>query len=231
MKTKILSGFTDVTLDDDSQFAEGRKDFFAHVMQSLQKLDDGDDMSIGMASFIIGREIEGTGGYFTDRAYLSRIVLPEGTATYDPDRKTIRFKDDEAFTVFIHEASHLLHVSVDRGVYMSPAFKDRPALSGFAGGKVDPNETKYAEYEAGYRSLYYNQIYEMFPDNSAILKLNVANMTHYMEPRDKDELRRRYKELTTDEERKKFKEELTERMNAWEAGVTKWSQLADFKMG
>mgnify|MGYP003469008660 FL=1 len=89
----------------------GQCQFFTHVMEKL------DEQQFGV--FVIGKKLEGAGGYFIEKNLVTRIVLPEGTATYDEVNNTISFPSDKEFTIFVHEASHFLHLVVDKGHYMA----------------------------------------------------------------------------------------------------------------
>lgn len=225
MSIVIESAFETVKLHDDSPYAEGRKMFFDFIMHNMQEVDNE-----GLACFIIGKKIEGVGGYFTGADYVNRIVLPEGIATYDPKTKEVTFKDDEQFGIFVHESSHFMHLVVDKGKFISPSFEHlKPMALAATNGHARSN-TKYLEYEAGYRSLYYNEIYEMYPDNEVIMELNLMNMTNYMHIKSDDNFIEEYKKLKTEEERmeflKKRKDEVKEKLKS----ITKWSQIDKFEL-
>lgn len=225
MSIVIDSAFETVKLNDNSAYADGRKMFFSYIMSKLQEVDD-----VGLACFIIGRKLAGAGGYFTGADEVNRIVLPEGSATYDPKTKELTFKDDDEFTIFIHEASHFMHLVVDKGEFISPSFKHlKPMEHAASNGHLKSN-TKYLEYEAGYRSLYFNEIYEMFEDNSQILRMNLMNMMHYMKVKSSDEFIEEYKKLTDEAAKKEFlqkrKGEIDEKLKS----ITKWSQIDSFEL-
>lgn len=225
MSIVIDSAFETVKLNDNSAYADGRKMFFSYIMSKLQEVDD-----VGLACFIIGRKLAGAGGYFTGADEVNRIVLPEGSATYDPKTKELTFKDDDEFTIFIHEASHFMHLVVDKGEFISPSFKHlKPMAYAASNGHLRSN-TKYLEYEAGYRSLYFNEIYEMFEDNSQILRMNLMNMMHYMKVKSSEEFIEEYKKLTDDAAKKEFlqkrKDEIDEKLKS----ITKWSQIDSFEL-
>ena len=149
----------------------GQCQFFTHVMEKL------DEQQFGV--FVIGKKLEGAGGYFTEKNLVTRIVLPEGTATYDEVNNTISFPSDKEFAIFVHEASHFLHMIVDKGHYMAKPLRGMEDISINSKDFLDMKYRKYIEYEAGWRSLVYNQRYNM-DIGEAILKVNLTNMSNYL---------------------------------------------------
>ena len=130
MSTQIVSGFTEVTLKDTSKFAEGRQDYFKYIMGKLEDVDTEPEIyGFAGTALIIGRKLENAGGYFTGTDSIARIVLPEGTATYDETTKELQFADDYQFGVFVHESSHFLHLVCDKGKFMSPEFEKLEPMS------------------------------------------------------------------------------------------------------
>lgn len=225
MAIVIDSGFRDIKLNDTSKYAEGRKEFFAGVMEELKRADDE-----FMACFIIGRKIEGVGGYFTGSDYVARIVLPEGTADYDENTKTLTFKDDEQFAIFVHEASHFRHLITDRGAFKSPSFEKLEPFACAGFGKHLPSNTKYLEYEAGWRSLYYNEVYKMGP-KKLFFDLNLKNMLIYVDfvGEGMDELRKELKACKNQDEVKSVLKRCQKEINKVQKSVKKWSDLDKFK--
>lgn len=149
----------------------GQCQFFTHVMEKL------DEQQFGV--FVIGKKVEGAGGYFTEKNLVTRIVLPEGTATYDEVNNTISFPSDKNFAIFVHEASHFLHMVVDKGHYMAKPLRGMEDISINSKDFLDMKYRKYIEYEAGWRSLVYNQRYNM-DIADVILKVNLTNMSNYL---------------------------------------------------
>lgn len=225
MSIVIDSAFETVKLNDTSAYADGRKMFFAYIMSKLQEVDD-----VGLACFIIGRKLKGAGGYFTGADEVNRIVLPEGSATYDPKTKEVTFKNDDEFTIFIHEASHFMHLVCDNGKFISPSFQHLKPMEHARNSGHHRSNTKYLEYEAGYRSLYFNEVYEMFEDNSQIMRMNLMNMMHYMSVKTEDSFIEEYKKLKTDEEKKDFMQKRKDEIDAKLATITKWSQIDSFEL-
>lgn len=225
MSIVIDTAFETVKLNDNSKYAEGRKLFFNYIMSKLQEVDD-----VGLACFIIGRKLEGAGGYFTAADEVARIVLPEGSATYNPKTKELTFKDDDEFTIFIHEASHFLHLVCDKGKFISPSFEHLKPMEHAASNGHHRSNTKYLEYEAGYRSLYYNGMYDMFEDNSQIMRMNLMNMMHYMRVNTDDSFIEEYKKLETDEAKKEFMEKRKAEIDEHLKTITKWSQIDSFEI-
>jgi hypothetical protein len=184
----ISSDFQSWTLDDPNQ---GRQEFFATIMDALENNESG------FATFSVGVPMEeGVGGYFTNTLSLDQINLPN-VAKADPATMTIKFVDEtvsdefmkehpdyepmnaeKAFAIFVHEACHFLHLSRDQGEFTSPLMK----------GKVytmdqlihSPKVRREAEFEAGYRSVYYNAIHRLYPaGDRTILETNLTNMMNY----------------------------------------------------
>lgn len=184
----ISCDFQEWTLDDPNP---GRREFFASVMDALENNESG------FATFSVGVPMEeGVGGYFTNTLNLDQINLPK-IAVPDIVNKTIKFVDEtvssefikehpdyepmkaeKAFAIFVHEACHFLHLSRDQGEFTSPLMK----------GKVytmdqlihSPKVRREAEFEAGYRSVYYNAIHRLYPaGDRTILETNITNMMNY----------------------------------------------------
>lgn len=229
MSTSIVSGFNEVVLKDNSQFAEGRKDYFKYIMGKLEEVDNEPErFGFAGAAFILGRKLENAGGYFTGRDSIARIVLPEDSATYDETTKEIEFKDDREFAIFVHESSHFIHLVCDKGEFMSPEFEKLKPMSRAAEyGHVKTN-AKYIEYEAGWRSLYSNRCFEMFPDDSFIFEMNLQNMLHYMVFDASDAFKKDLKEAKTPEELEKACDTHKDEYDNAVKDIKKWSQISSF---
>lgn len=200
----ISCDFQDWTLDDPNP---GRREFFATVMDALENNESG------FATFSVGVPMEeGVGGYFTNTLCLDQINLPR-IAVPDIAAKTIKFVDEtvtpefmkehpdyepmkaeKAFAIFVHEACHFLHLSRDQGEFTSPLMK----------GKVytmdqlihSPKVRREAEFEAGYRSVYYNAIHRLYPEGDrTILETNLTNMLNYDKQNQTREWHEKYREI------------------------------------
>lgn len=165
----------DFKLVDDGPCGENRKVFW-------------DSLTSYIASKLFGAiEIDGVfrdvGGYFTTNYFkMDKIVIPEDTCVVDMGKKTVKFANDAKFAVFLHEVSHYYHLVKDKGKFISKAFEDmKPYKIGERGEHFKPY-IKYLEYEAGWRSLYYSDIYNLYPDGDrTVLETNLRNMIHYCE--------------------------------------------------
>lgn len=159
----------DIKLESNN---EGQKKFFSEVMATLDK-----EM---FSAFILNSAMKNAGGYFTDVRYFSRIVLPEKTATYNKKNHSVKFANDEMFGIFIHEACHYLHIKRDKGRFIS---KELMKMIPFDSKNMEFwNEFRTeCEYEAGWRSIYYNRLYKMV-DEKIVKDLNIKNMTIYLKP-------------------------------------------------
>lgn len=200
----ISCDFQEWTLDDPNP---GRREFFASVMDALENNESG------FATFSVGVPMEeGVGGYFTNTLNLDQINLPK-IAVPDIVNKTIKFVDEtvssefmkehpdyepmkaeKAFAIFVHEACHFLHLSRDQGEFTSPLMK----------GKVytmdqlihSPKVRREAEFEAGYRSVYYNAIHRLYPaGDRTILETNITNMMNYDKQNQSREWWKKYNEI------------------------------------
>jgi hypothetical protein len=103
-------------------------------------------------------------------------------------------KAEKAFAIFVHEACHFLHLSRDQGEFTSPLMK----------GKVytmdqlihSPKVRREAEFEAGYRSVYYNAIHRLYPaGDRTILETNITNMMNYDKQNQSREWWQKYNEI------------------------------------
>lgn len=191
---KITHDFEDWTLDDTN---DGRKEFFKLIMEALGNTESG------FATFNMREPMpRGAGGFFTNRLSLNKIAIPNIVEINEKDKK-IKFVDEipdelnddeekngnkeiheksltseEAWAIFVHEACHFLHFSRDKGVY------DHPLMKGCSNTMDEITQSmKYrraCEYEAGFRSIRFAMIYDMFKDNRRLfLDVNVRNMLHY----------------------------------------------------
>lgn len=163
----------DYKLIDESPFAENRKMFWDCLTAYISK------------RFFGAIEIDGIfkeiGGYFeTNYFEMDKIVIPEDTCDVDMDKKTIKFRNDEKFAIFLHEVSHYYHIKKDKGKFISRDLEDMKPYSPGEHGEHFKPMVKYLEYEAGWRSLYYNDIYGLFPEGDrTVLEVNLRNMQHY----------------------------------------------------
>lgn len=198
---KISHNFEDWNLNDPNP---GRQEFFQMIMSALENNESG------YATFNIGVPMDaGMGGYFTNKLCLDMICLPDivkvdeanhlitftDQVPHETDNHTKEHEEDEdiytnlnaeeAFSVFVHEACHFLHFSRDKGEFMSPLMK---------GKQYSMNDIMYnmklrreAEFEAGYRSMFYDKIYKLYPGSRQILETNLINMMNYDKPNQTDE--------------------------------------------
>ena len=200
----ISCDFQDWTLDDPNP---GRREFFATVMDAMENNESG------FATFSVGVPMEeGVGGYFTNTLNLDQINLPR-IAVPDIANKTIKFVDEtvspdfmkehpdyepmtaeKAFAIFVHEACHFLHFSRDQGEFTSPLMKGKS----YTMEQLihSPKVRREAEFEAGYRSVYYNAIHRLYPDGDrTILETNITNMMNYDKQNQSREWWDKYREI------------------------------------
>ena len=200
----ISCDFQDWTLDDPNP---GRREFFSTVMDALENNESG------FATFSVGVPMEeGVGGYFTNTLSLDQINLPR-IAVPDIANKTIKFVDEtvsadfmkehpdyepmtaeKAFAIFVHEACHFLHFSRDQGEFTSPLMKGKS----YTMEQLihSPKVRREAEFEAGYRSVYYNAIHRLYPEcDRTILETNISNMMNYDKQNQSREWKDKYNEI------------------------------------
>ena len=200
----ISCDFQDWTLDDPNP---GRREFFATVMDAMENNESG------FATFSVGVPMEeGIGGYFTNTLNLDQINLPR-IAVPDIANKTIKFVDEtvspefmkehpdyepltaeKAFAIFVHEACHFLHFSRDQGEFTSPLMKGKS----YSMEQLihSPKVRREAEFEAGYRSVYYNAIHRLYPEGDrTILETNITNMMNYDKQNQSREWWDKYREI------------------------------------
>lgn len=200
----ISCDFQDWTLDDPNP---GRREFFATVMDAMENNESG------FATFSVGVPMEeGIGGYFTNTLNLDQINLPR-IAVPDIANKTIKFVDEtvspdfmkehpdyepmtaeKAFAIFVHEACHFLHFSRDQGEFTSPLMKGKS----YTMEQLihSPKVRREAEFEAGYRSVYYNAIHRLYPEGDrTILETNITNMMNYDKQNQSREWWDKYREI------------------------------------
>lgn len=194
----IIEGFEDWKLDDPNP---GRQEFFSTVMSALENNESG------FASFAIGIPMEkGVGGYYTERLGQDQINLPD-IAEMDWDTLTFRFhgekvsdQDDPidkemAFAIFVHEACHFLHLSRDGGEFTSPNMVGE--IMDMDGIVTSTKLRREAEFEAGYRSVKYNAMFQLFPEGDrTILDMNLRNMLNYDIPSQSKEWMEEYDRIT-----------------------------------
>lgn len=224
MSVVISSGFQDIKLADDSQWSAGRKRFFEDIMTELQRADEE-----WCASLVIGRKLDKAAAYFTAQDCLITIVMPEGTVTYDENAKEIRFADEDNWVCFVHEASHFMHMVVDGGKFISPSFEHLEPMVHAAFDGHRRSNTKYLEFEAGYRSLYYNEIYEMGP-KELYFKRNLQNMMHYVYVEGLEDFVNAIRACKTEAEAEKVIESREEDFKKAKSLVKKWSDLDKFRL-
>lgn len=250
MAVAITCDFTKVRLLDS---VPGRVKFFERMMEHLQEAQDRalDEGRPGMSALILGRKIENVGGYFTNGKFVPRIVLPADIATYDEVNDTIQFADDKAFGTFVHEASHFVHLLLDKGHFTAKTLRDKPH-SDINNVKtyLDKKVIRDDEYEAGWRSLVYNNMYDM-KAKDVIFELNRNNMMVYIDkPECTKFIRERIDKAYIDSHDKMSKEDWTDFVNdtinptldkcqeavneanvTWVNSLTKFSELGDYKNG
>lgn len=204
---KIYSDFESWQLNDPNT---GRQEFFSEVMSALENNE------MGIATFNIGVPMpKGAGGFFTNHLNLDKICLPS-IVKIDEENHLITFTDDtsedeeeeedgdeqekievrkttaeEAFAIFVHEACHFLHFSRDNGEFISPLMKGKKYT--MEEMVKSPNLRREAEFEAGYRSVRYDKMYNLYPNSRQIIETNLVNMMNYDLPKQKPEWKEKYK--------------------------------------
>lgn len=206
---KITSNFTAIKLDDPNP---GRCAFWDKVMAAMESLD--------FAVLKIGVKMPtGAGGFFTELLAVDSINLPDGPVL---ENNKIKFPDDNAFGVFIHEAAHFLHLIIDEGRRITKGHEGEVLT--FEDQINDRTNTvrREIEYEAGYRSVYYNAVYKMFPGRE-IINLNLANMVNYDLSKQPADVRKKINDMCGEGEK------IVDKLKPVFAKVNKFSEWIDPK--
>lgn len=119
------------------------------------------------------------GGYYTKKMHCPGIYLPQNKNSCKIDlinQKFIINFTPENFSVFVHEASHFLHIERDKGVWLQPNISIDPlkdlTLLNNSGVKKNALYRRCAELEAGYRSVKMIKKYNLSKEYG---KLNFIN--------------------------------------------------------
>lgn len=112
----------------------------------------------------------GIGGFFTTKSFVNILYLSKD---YLRDGK-IKFKDDDAAAVFLHECCHYLHLVSNQGRYSQ---KDDEVVTTLppSSMKITPKSRYYSEREAWLLSLNLNKIFRLGLLDP-INKINAHNM-------------------------------------------------------
>lgn len=208
-----------VELIDDSKFAAQRKQWWDYVRRFMSNQFQ--------AKIIFGEKQENVGGYFTsDAVKFDCICVPMDSAEVHieyngstPIGGSIKFNDDEAFATFLHEVSHYMHFVRDNGKYTAPCLEDKaPAIftneSGFSSNMIGD-----LEYEAGYRSLITNRMFNLFPEGDrTVLENNLLNMSHYVIITNRQELN------------DMSEKEVLKRIKAWAKTCPNFTSISNFEI-
>ena len=163
----IHSNFTSLKLATGTQ---GAKDYWDFVMATMERTP--------LCQLNIGMDMPDiVGGYYTrlDGGLLDSINLPEHVATVDGNM--VSFGTDEDFVVFMHESSHFMHLVVDKGMAIAPSLDCR--IYSMVDDATDEEARRDIEYEAGYRSLFRNNVHHVFDDPRIIVDINLINLFTY----------------------------------------------------
>lgn len=185
LPVKIHKHFTELKLNTDNP---GRVLWWYELMKQLA------EQPFAILKFGV-RMPPLAGGYFTTDRGIATIAVNRLAAKIKNNE--ITFTDDQYFSMFVHEASHFQHIVVDRGFCKSPAlfkkgkiFTDQMLMD--AGGndpEADPgvnaarrlkNEgLRDLEYEAGWRAVYADKKFKLFPGTRVHLDLQLGNLFMY----------------------------------------------------
>ena len=181
MKLITETFIKNIKLIDNSEYAEGRTRFWHDLQwfmseQLFANIQFDEKLTTAEAFFQRQR-------FKLDRIYMpeeSAEVILEGSGA--ETRGSIRFVDDYNFGLFLHEASHYLHLIKDEGKFLAPSLNgEHPKRLINKEGFHSKSYTIDIEYEAGYRSLMYSNLYNLYaPDDRTVLELNLSNMLNYI---------------------------------------------------
>lgn len=125
-----------------------------------------DDMKLKLefygVKFFPERETEYYKAFFINYNEINILSLPKEYVNSNID--------NHALAIILHEVSHFYHLALSGGMYLAPNLSGK-ALIDYAKcqGKFD------IEYEAYYRSMYYNQVYDM-GIRDEIIETNKSNL-------------------------------------------------------
>jgi hypothetical protein len=113
----------------------------------------------------------GIGGFFTTKSFVNILYLSKD---YLSDGK-IKFKNDDAAAVFLHECCHYLHLVSNQGRYSQKDDEIVTSLPPANPTKVNPKSRYYAEREAWFLSLNMNKVFRLNLLDE-INRINTRNM-------------------------------------------------------
>lgn len=174
---RIHKHFTDIVLDDPNP---GRQRYWHDVMSQLEEQP--------FAVLKIGVRMSGTGSaYFCVNHGIVNICLSKDAATFKDNK--LKFAHDEDFAIFVHEAAHFQHIVVDGGVWKAPSLTNCPPMDEYKMEKIISQMTetqrlksldlRNIEYEAGWRAVFNDKIYKLFPNDRTLLDLMIKNTLTY----------------------------------------------------
>lgn len=198
---KIHKHFTELKLNTDNP---GRVLWWYELMKQLE------EQAFAVLKFGVNMPPL-AGGYFTMNKGIVVIAINRLAAKIENNEVT--FTDDKYFSMFVHEASHFQHIVVDRGLCKSPAlFKkgkiftdemlkaaggyDPEADPGIANAQRLMNEDlRDLEYEGGWRAVYADKKFKLFPGTRVHLDLQIGNLFMYDLCRQPQEWKDKYRSI------------------------------------
>lgn len=176
---RIHKHFSEYELNTDNP---GQRQYWNSVMRQLEEQP--------FAVLKIGVEMPSMGAaYYTVQHGICQICLGHGAAALDG--KTVTFESDSAFAVFMHEIGHFQHMTVDHGVFRSPAlfqsgrvmdeeraFKLMDTLQS-NDARLKSIELRDMEYEAGWRAMFNDRAYKIFPGSRMLMEMMISNLFPY----------------------------------------------------
>lgn len=195
---RIHKHFSDIVLDD---LNPGRQRYWKDVMTQLEDQP--------FAVLKIGVSMHGMGAaYFCVQHGIVNICLSKDAATFEDNK--LKFAEDSDFAIFVHEAAHFQHIVVDKGVWKAPSLADCAPMDEYRMEKVIGEMTesqrlrsldiRNIEYEAGWRAVFNDKIYKLFPGDRTLMDLMLGNVLMYDFCRQPKELIEKLKELAKSED-------------------------------
>lgn len=221
---RFTKDFDRIELDSDIQ---GERDFFALVMKQLR------DQTF--AVFKVGVPMpEGAVAYFTVKKGIANISLSEGAASFQNGK--VKFKDNSAFAVFMHEASHFQQECVDDGLFRHPRlFGQRVTQEECFETIRREHQTmresiavRNLEYEAGWRALVSAKKFGLFKGSRTLLTQQLENLFNYDIHRQDGEWLGKFHDLS-DERRQEFLDSViadVSKLSEWE---DPWHKLPEVR--
>ena len=209
---QICTGFRQYKLISEK---EGQRRFWDDLMKELED----NDFSVLYFNVPVP---DGAAAYFTNntgyRMTFDSICCPVNTADIDTANKTVKFRSERDFAIFVHECSHWRHLVRDKGVCQAKGIAGKVYQS----TDISKSHRRDIEYEAGWRAIVTDNIYQLFEPRVS-LEVNLINMFCYDHRKVDKEKRKIYSEIFEDIEVEDYQKLLKENILVHVDKFSEWS--------